>query len=145
MAWTKAVTKLSPQHNIKRGDGRKYLCYKMTVVSDTSASGDITLSTELNTTYGAKESERLMREFYGSALYFIQFVAGTSTEEPTLTVDDEHGLLLFSEAITDGEINQAWAGNKDTAYAPMLDAIIACGALAAAATKTATFYFWFIK
>lgn len=144
MAWTYAITKLSPAHTFVRGDGRMLICYQLAVVSDTNASGDITLSTELATTYGAKEAEKLMDQFAGCCLHWVSFVAGTSTAEPTLTIDDANGFVAFSEAITDGTVSQGWAGDKDT-ISPLTDAIIACGALADATTKTATFYFWFIN
>jgi hypothetical protein len=146
MAWTtKTIAKLSPRHTFKRGDGRMLFCYALTCVSDTGASGDITLSTALETAYGAKESERLMEQMGTFSLYWINYVTGTATKEATITVDDELGLLLFSEAVTTAETSQGWIGTKDTVNAPMTDAIIACGALADAATKTATIYFWFIK
>jgi len=145
MAWTKAITKLSPRHSFKRGDGRTLFCYKLAVVSDTSASGDITLSTELATTYGAKEGKRLMEQMGTYSLYWVDFVAGTSTEEPTLTIDSNLAILVFTADIADGEVDEGWTGTTTTTYAPMTDTIIACGALAAAATKTATFYFWFIR
>jgi hypothetical protein len=146
MAWTtKTIAKLSPRHTFKRGDGRMLFCYALTCVSDTGASGDITLSTALETAYGAKESERLMEQMGTFSLYWINYVTGTATKEATITVDDELGLLLFSGTVTTAETSQGWIGTKTTVNAPMTDAIIACGALADAATKTATIYFWFIK
>lgn len=144
MAWTVAVTKNAGQWAYKRGDGRELFCFKMAVVSDTSASGDLTLSTELTTTYGEKESDRIMEKLGAFALHNVYFVAGTSTAEPTLTVDNQDGVLIFTSAIADGTANELLEGAVEPAPV-MTDAIIACGALAEATTKTATFYFWFIR
>ena len=148
MAWTVAVTKNAGQWAYKRGDGRELFCFKMAVVSDTSASGDITLSTELTTTYGAKESDRIMEKLGAFAVHNVYFVAGTSTAEPTLTIDNQDEVLIFTSAITDGTANEFLEGGVETAGRPqpvMTDAIIACGALAEATTKTATFYLWLIR
>lgn len=143
MAWTKAVTLLSPRWAFKRGDGTELYCFQLDVTSDASSSGDITLSTELTTTYGAKESERMMEKIEGSSLHWITYIAGsvTPTTASTITVDDQLGLLLFSEAVSVAGTDQAWAGIKDTVDAPLTDAIIAMTTLAN--EKTATVYFWF--
>ena len=148
MAWTVAVTKRDGHYSFKRGDGRELFCFKMTVVSDTSGSGDITLSTELTTTYGAKESDRIMEQMGAFSVHNVYFVPGTSTEEPTLTIDNEDGVLIFTDGITDGTVTERLPGAAEEIgklAPPMTDAIIACETLAAAATKTATFYFWFIR
>lgn len=145
MAWTVAITTLTGQHKFVRGDGRILTCFVLTATSDASGSGDLTLSTELVTTYGANETERLMQDVRGSCVYQVNYYAGTATTEALITVDDQEGLIVFSDTVGTAENDEALvnaAANAATA-GPLTDAIIAVGTLAN--TKTAVIHFWFIK
>lgn len=139
MAWTTAITTLSGQHTFVRGDGRILTCFVLTATSDASGSGDLTLSTELTATYGAGKAEQLMQKVRGSSVHYVNYYAGTATTEALITVDDQEGLIQFTDTVATAANDEGFAGTGG----PLIDAIIAVGTLAN--TKTAVIHFWFIK
>jgi hypothetical protein len=147
MAWTAApLTKISPNWSFKRGDGRMLYCFKIAGTSAAGATGDLTLSTELTTTYGSKEAERTMQHIRGSSLYWVDYIASATaapTTQSTITVDNENSLVIFSEVVATANTSEAFAGNVDEPYPPLIDPIFAMSTLAN--TKKADFYFWFIR
>jgi hypothetical protein len=156
MAWTSiSVIKRDPKHTFVRGDGRILTCFQLDGVSAAGASGDLTLSTELTTTYGANESERLMQNVRGSNLYWVYYVPAASgtvpTTQGTIEVNNEFNMVLFTGTVATVGVAEGFNGLLTVPAAnyagitapPLTDAIIALGTLAA--TKTASYYFWFIK
>ena len=144
--WTPTVAKRTGRYSFKRGDGRTLSCF---VFSCLSAAGDataITLSSLLTTAYGAKESEKLMYDFAGSSLYWVNYVAGavTPTTESQIILYDENSISIFDSTVGTAATSEGWAGNVDsTGYPPIISPSITITTLAA--DKTATIYFWFIK
>ena len=149
MAWTTAVTVNTGQHKYVRGDGRILTCFILTVTSDASGSGDLTLSTELATTYGANKAEQLMQDVRGSSVYQVNYYASGAPDAPTtaslITVDNEEGLIMFSDTVGTAGTSEALVNDAANAATsgPIRDAIIAMGTLAN--TKKATVHFWFIR
>jgi hypothetical protein len=143
--WTPTVAKRTGRYSFKRGDGRTISCFVFSCLSGTGHATGITLSSLLTTAYGAKESEKLMYDFAGSSLYWVNYVAGavTPTTEAVITVYDENSLSLFAQTVGTAATSEGWAGTADTTYAPIVAPIITITTLAG--TKTATIYFWFIK
>jgi hypothetical protein len=156
MAWTSiSVIKKDPQHIFVRGDGRVLTCFQLDGVSAAGASGDLTLSTELTTTYGAGVSEQLMQTVRGSSLHWVYYVPGVAPNVPTtqgtIEVNNEFNMVLFTGTVATVGVAEGFNGLLTVPAAnyagvtapPLTDAIIALGTLAA--TKTASYYFWFIK
>lgn len=145
MAWTPTVAKRTGRYTFKRGDGRMLICYVFSCASDAGHATGKTLASLLTTTYGAKESERLMKQFAGSSLYWVYYVAGsaTPTTESQIIVYDENSIVVFDETVGTAATNEGFAGTVDTVYAPLVSPIITITTLAN--EKTATIDFWFLK
>jgi hypothetical protein len=143
--WTPTVTKRDGHYSFKRGDGRTLSCFVFTCLSGAGHATGITLDSLLTTAYGAKEAERLMYDFAGSSLYWVNYIAGavTPTTESQIIVYNENSISVFDSTVTTAATSQGWAGNVDTEYHPLISPIITITTLAA--DKTATIYFWFIK
>jgi len=143
MAWTKAVT-LNKTFDLGNGETRYVFAY--TVTSDAGNSGDITLSTELTTTYSASESKRIMNLIAGGVVEAVKFEPGaaTPTSQGTITLDDETGALFFSEEVAVAGTAEIFAGDVDSSFfVPITELVLACTTLAN--TKTAIIYVWIKK
>ena len=144
-AWTVTVT----QDRVADWDGgQRMYVYKFVCTSDASGSGDITLSTELVTTYGASRGAMILRDgVAGGMLYAVKYKpdgTATPTSESTITIDDETGALIFSEAVTTAATPQVFDGTVDSGFAvPVLDVVLAATSLANA--KVANIYVWILK
>jgi hypothetical protein len=148
MAWTAApLTKLSPKYSFERGDGMTLYCFKIAGTSAAGATGDLTLSTELTSTYGKNESERVMQNIRGSTLYWIDYIASGAPDAPTsastIAVDNENGLEIFTDDVGTAANSEGFKGNLVTSFPPLIDPILSMSTLGA--TKKADFYFWFIR
>jgi len=146
MAWTIAVTH---HRSITRTDGRKLYAFKIACTGDAGgASGDVTLSTELTTTYNAKESEMYMNRIEGGEVLCIEYVAHATvaTEDPTITLDNENGTLFLSQAYGAAATSEFIDGRVQEAFQiPITDLIFTCTKLGDGAGKKATFYIWILK
>ena len=144
MSWTKAVTMKGPE---KFGNGQYLYKFVLTCTSDASSSGDITLSTELTTTYGSQQSTYFMQKIKGGVLYQVEYVpdgTSTPTAAAVITIDNENGTLLFSETVDTVGTAQMWSGAIDTGFSVSLsDLIFASTTLAN--NKIAVFNIWILK
>ncbi|MHC4292664.1 MAG: hypothetical protein ACYSTX_00085 [Planctomycetota bacterium] len=143
-AWTKTL-ELDSEYT--RGDGRKLFRLKLTVTSDASASGDITLSTELESAHGTDKGKTYMQRMAGGVLYGVEYVpdgSDTPTSQGTITIDTADGTLLFSEQVAVAGTAEFFNGDVDAGtFPPFTDLIIACTTLAD--TKKAIIYIYILK
>jgi hypothetical protein len=143
-AWTTAV---SYEAGYTWRDGTQFYVYKITATSDASGSGDITLSTALETTYGTQDGKYYHSLMKGGTLYAVEFVpdaSDTPTTQGTITIDTANGVLVFSEQVAVAGTGEMFDGDVDVGILPPLtDIIFACTTLAD--TKKAVFYIWILK
>jgi len=135
------------------GNGERMYVFKLDCTSDASSSGDIVLATQLkaNEAYGASSAirevkiDQLLKHVWGGVLYYVKYEpdgTATPTSESTITIDDETGALIFSEAVTTAATAQGWEGGKDTGdtFPPVTALTIAATTLAN--EKEAIIWIW---
>jgi len=145
MAWTSATCSLDRTFDMS--DDIKRFRFKFEGTSDAGngATGDLTLSTMLETAHGSSKKDLIMQQLAGGSLFSVHYVknATVATTNPLLTIDDADGCLLFSYTYT-AATSEAVAGAEEKGYyPPVTDLIIACGAIGA--SKKLTFYIWVEK
>lgn len=140
MAWTISITEAS-DHTWK--DGTVRVKITMEVTSDASASGDVTLSQQLETDLPARSIRDRLR---GSSLDDIKYLpdgSDTPTSACQITVDDEDGVNFFDETVAVVGTKERFDGAIDSGkYVPCEDYIFAFTTLGN--TKKAIFKIWIL-
>ena len=129
-------------------NGQQMYTIKFACTSDAGSSGDIVLSTFLITNYGPTRAKNFMRSIRGGLLYAVKYEPSAApnapTSEATITVDDELGILFFTEAVTTAATGQLFNGTVDSGFGvPVVDITLALTTLAD--TKVANIYVYIIK
>ena len=120
-------------------------CYQISATSDANASGDQTLSTLLETAYGAQDASRMMRQLAGTVLFWVDYIpdgTATPTTATTITIDKETAALVFNQTVATAGTAQSWPGNATMgSLVPLTDATVAMTTLAN--EKIAVIKLWF--
>lgn len=144
MAWTVTAT-LS--RNFEWTNGQSMYVFRLACLSDADASGDFTLSTLLTTSEGAIKSDMFMRCIGGGLPYQVEYIPApattTPTSNPTITIDNQGGVNIFSYEFTAAVRDIQPCNVVKGAYVAVTDLIIASTTLDN--TKTANVDIWILK
>jgi hypothetical protein len=145
MAWTVTA---SWTRDFEWTNGQNMHVFRFACTADANASGDQTLSTLLATAYGSDEGARIMRELVAGGMpYQIKYLpsggATDPTSNPTVTIDDENGVNIFSQEFTASTESAALVNAVLGGYLAVTDIILASTTLGN--TKVASFDVWVLK
>ena len=145
-AWSVLTVEFLGSFPAQTGGGTRVL-YKVTGTSDASGSGDLTLSTGLNTFHGDAMGSAYHKQMQGGVLLAVEYVpdgTDTPTSAPQITIDTVSGTLIFDETVATAATGEPFAGDVDLDLVfPLTDLIFASGTLAN--TKKAVFYIWILN
>jgi hypothetical protein len=126
-------------------NNQQMIVYKVNVVSDAGASGDQTLSTLINTAFGAASSgARLWKDkFAGGLFYSMKYIYAVEVTAPTYAVADEVGTSLIAAATATTGGGSLPGNAVTTQMQPVTDIVFSSTTLGD--TKAGILYFWFLK
>jgi hypothetical protein len=145
MAWTVTATL---HKEFEASDATKIGVFRLACLADANASGDFTLSTLLTTAYGATKAQMLMDMFVRGArpyqLVYLPTAGATEpTSNPTITLDDQDGVLIYTKQHTAATGLVEIIDNSHGGLVYVYDLIFASTTLAN--TKTCSVDIWMIK